>query len=1441
MQKQPEFLHQDGTSQAGRSQKALDPAYVAVDERSIQDLLIFSQQYAKELRYFNEHNEIAGDWSGFIGANNIDEIVASLNDPQQRPHLALFLTFLHLLQSARAQLNDLTRRHLEFYYREALRLTSQKGQPDQVHALVELADGQNQFLLPAGTLLKAGQDSLGNDLTYRTDEDLLANRASVASLKSLYAQKMTIGIREARETPDLVAELFPANKDLSAEGKLSDRTFMAMLAMALGTPGPGSPLPLYPQQGSVTVTLLAELDTLLAFIPASLYMPFSTFRSLMLLKLQQTQTGDEWKKVNDIIEAAGKKRDAKFTLDRSQPDNFEKNLLAALARTTFDHFFDGLPEVDDIYDLNRRRDRDDVIEFIQTSLYMSVPDFSTMMDIVEEINGRWRQVYEILRSAGRKKQLKNPAHTLQPPQIRSYDADKFAALVSRTLGTISYPNLADMPLRNFDDCNAEISKLENYFHVTAEEFVYIRAINQKQQAAQPWEWEQVYDILEDAHAEKDLADRRNALKNKRLAAGFDAMILFALGDPNPGDPLLDGKNFKALNADTDKSYIVEKLFLDPLNYSYIRTTEAKSSASDEEWSNVYTILEQAQGRKRGTQTSRAEIEKWDNLYAAADATQVQVRLDAEGETATPRWRTFGEGWSEENAQTVPGIIGFAIASPLLALAEGTRTITLTLGFREEKFDKASVENALKAPTPFQFFLSSQKEMVAVKTVSMKLMDAPFTVPGAEKPYQHALQITLSLGEQSAAVAPLTISPQIQTPWPVLQMLLADLPDDSGPTKRYRAFQGLSLEKIFLRVDISGLTTLTLQNDDSLLDAKKPFEPFGTSPVVGSSFSIAHPELCSKQLDNLTFKIDWLGAPDNFNSYYLGYQNYADPAAPAASPIASNASFQASLKLFDNRSFFEIGSVTLFDAKGITLSGAAISKVYPGYGRDTAPTIAAQVLDWQRYWRLELQTPDFQHSIYARAAAGCAAKTTPVIINAPYTPKIKRLSAGYSAFIEIDLSKTDLAPLTDRLYHIEPFGYRDLAGHDMKSGPSFLPQYNNEGELYIGIQNLKAPQSLSLLFQLAEGSANPDLARQAILWDVLDGNTWKSLQQGQLLSDTTNGLLNSGIIAFDLAPAQPGTRLPANLYWLRASIVHNTRSVGDTVAIRAQAIRATFVDQGNAPDHLAQPLAAESISGLLEPEAAVRGIQQPYSSFGGKSPELAERFYTRVSERLRHKNRALTSWDYEHLVLEAFPAIFKAKCLPVGASADPRMADVIQVIVIPDIKGKLPFDPFEPKSPADVLFQIEQYLSKQAASFAQFKVKNPSYLRLKVRLGVRLRSDANAGYYQHLLNEELQRYLAPWAYDRSAEIVFGGAINSSLIVNFVEERSYVDYVAGIKLFVSADGQHYTPYDEGNMLAPDVILVSDHAHQIDLIGEEGYEEQFFTGINYMKIELDFQVAS
>ena len=41
-------------------------------------------------------------------------------------------------------------------------------------------------------------------------------------------------------------------------------------------------------------------------------------------------------------------------------------------------------------------------------------------------------------------------------------------------------------------------------------------------------------------------------------------------------------------------------------------------------------------------------------------------------------------------------------------------------------------------------------------------------------------------------------------------------------------------------------------------------------------------------------------------------------------------------------------------------------------------------------------------------------------------------------------------------------------------------------------------------------------------------------------------------------------------------------------------------------------------------------------------------------------------------------------------------------------------------------------------------------------------------------------------------------------------------------------------------PDGVLVSAPQHEIDLISDAGYDTKNFSGINYMKIELDFVVG-
>ena len=128
-------------------------------------------------------------------------------------------------------------------------------------------------------------------------------------------------------------------------------------------------------------------------------------------------------------------------------------------------------------------------------------------------------------------------------------------------------------------------------------------------------------------------------------------------------------------------------------------------------------------------------------------------------------------------------------------------------------------------------------------------------------------------------------------------------------------------------------------------------------------------------------------------------------------------------------------------------------------------------------------------------------------------------------------------------------------------------------------------------------------------------------------------------------------------------------------------------------------------------------------------------------------------------------------------------------------------------------------------WATVSVGNPHYVAVKVRLAVRFSVTGDEDYYKEVLNDDLNRFLSPWAYQDGADIVIGGRIYANSIVDFVDRRPYVDFVANVELFRSDDGQNFSPVpapalgDPGGYFIaadrPEGILVAAREHQIDLI--------------------------
>jgi hypothetical protein len=1461
----------DGTSQRGRPLPALDPGHVAIDERNTADLLAFVQAFAEKLCYVPA-DELGDDprartWADFARHEDISiaDMAAYIAEPERftgerarwlgRPHFALLLTFLDLLGHARTQLNDLTRRHLDYYYRDILQMQPEPAQPDRAAMVFRLANRVAQVRLPAGTALQAGRDSSGVPRIYHTERELIVNRAQVASLRSVFVDRRITGIADVRQARSLTAR----------------EAFEGTLRIALGEPRSGDPIRSWEDGRPIDLDFVAGLRAVLDFTPKELFLEHHELRELMRL-VRQRDAGHEWAEINTLLGVS----------DAASRD-FAGNLARAISPEILDFAKDGLSQVDNIDDLYEHRGdkiddpdnpdepRRPVREYIEDKLRnIGYENFVKLMPLKLRIDADWAEINRLLERAGRRKRG-DQSWSLAPAGPTAFN-DNLAKALADPDG--HWRPAWPWETRSIYEYEALIRRLETHLSMSVERLdrlvAFAKGLGESSEA-EDFDWSEIDRILADAHREHVYARRRARLAGVRgtrdSVAGFDAVVTFVL---SPSGELPE-TSLLWEQARTTLAQYLDKGQLDILDH-FRQQLGDSADARRFDWPDAYRVLELAQRYVEGMPEPVARKTEWRNLYAYADA-----RAQRDAAASSPRWKTFGGLPSAaDELHPPPPVLGWALRSPMLALSQGKRTLTLTFGFAKDSFDQPSF---LRELDPKQGEVDEARLraaladalIVEVSTakgwVELAIEQATLAPGSQDNDYWSLLGVTRALAEDRPAlqlvlVADVTRDPIAPLPGmdePTLRLLLRQRWDEDAQewTTLLAPFEPLVLAAVHLRVDVDGLSKLHLQQDDRVLDPRKPFEPFGSRPVVGSRLYLSHPELIRERLEMLRFDIQWMGLPGYLADHYVN-----DPDR-----TGGGDSFKVRIALVDRNLELPLGDTALFEdeapqdkpkttrpQRSLTLADVpvALKAKSPGFAYTRRLELApdGDLRAASRYLHWELTPLDFGHTTYPSLAASKARELSVKLatntlgsgtagdyhVNPPYTPTIKRLSVAYRTSIEID--PTTPAG-TDRLLHVHPFGEAAMDAAE----PRLFPRYDQAGELYIGLRELDPtpgpPQHLSLLIQLAEGTSDPDLEPAPVSWSCLDGDGWRDLA---VLHDSTRGLINSGIVELALPSVAPSTRLPGDLYWLRVAIPRNPTSVCDTVDIRAQAVMVRFEDRGNAADHYQQPLPVGTIDRLVEPDAGVAAIEQPFTSSGGKPGERAETFYTRVSERLRHKQRALTPWDYERLVLQRFGQIYKVKCLPAGAAMDPGQVDVI---VIPDVRQLLPSDVFAPRAPANLLADIQAYLSERAPATASIRVRNAQYVPVLVRLGVRFMPGVDEGFACKQLNEDLVRFLSPWAYDEGAELTIGGRIYASTIIDFVDRRDYVDYVAEIKLFRGLDQDDFKPIPPGVEYhvatdRPDQVLVAARQHHVYVIPELGYQHTTFTGINHMKIQLDFIVG-
>jgi len=156
-----------------------------LEDKTPAQLFEFVRQYTSLVPFASDKESL---WRDFwftnvtpeqLAAFYFDATPANKILPVQQTFLLLLLG---LMETPRLLLNTVPDRHRTLYYQQLLGFKTGAIKPDTVAVSFNLKSTSKNYLLPAGTLLDAGQDAAGNTITYQTDSDLLVNNQFLNSL-----------------------------------------------------------------------------------------------------------------------------------------------------------------------------------------------------------------------------------------------------------------------------------------------------------------------------------------------------------------------------------------------------------------------------------------------------------------------------------------------------------------------------------------------------------------------------------------------------------------------------------------------------------------------------------------------------------------------------------------------------------------------------------------------------------------------------------------------------------------------------------------------------------------------------------------------------------------------------------------------------------------------------------------------------------------------------------------------------------------------------------------------------------------------------------------------------------------------------------------------------------------------------------------------------------
>jgi hypothetical protein len=862
-----------------------------------------------------------------------------------------------------------------------------------------------------------------------------------------------------------------------------------------------------------------------------------------------------------------------------------------------------------------------------------------------------------------------------------------------------------------------------------------------------------------------------------------------------------------------------------------------------------------------------------------------IQKDQQG--AMLSWDTFG---GASVSQTTEITTGFAIASPVLLLAEGTRTVTCELDF-SNTIDLNFFQAAA-------YFLSTANGWHQVTTPQV-------LEPTPAQP--NRLELILNLAPQDPPIDCYPTNPEgFSAGWPMLKIVFRSYTHPDNPPM---------LVSATINVDVKGLQTLQLYNDYGLLNTKTPYQAFGPMPLVNSSFMIGSGEIFSKQLGSLFITLTWDTLPPDFQNYYQAYNNYLQTYTTSqAAIIAASKKAQAEKNKTKGwlakagaviaKIFAPVIKLVKFAVKGVSIvikwvfsSPAAITELPDTPYNNTCFTVDFSVLGsgaWSSFTmnkynqgvpltlyqidsnctpeassadinntllfsttcipppppppdgssrccvisdtgyfgnnsitgfvpdesiqhtplklsntsssgflRMTLTGPDpgFGSALYPNVVANIALQNGFVMrkmctgpddiiasANPPFVPKLIHLSADYTASQLYSFTAQSTANVQCFVYSAAAttmvYDNTDGLADKTASGIPLFTACNYDGALFLNLTGMVVPATIDLYFQLAVSygntSGNPGCNAASNHVTIQCFFTENGIYYPvTILSDGTNGFRCSGIVTLSIgeAPGSDGV-ITSGKGLLAITVTGNMAGLGKTVFIGTNGFAVQRTGTAFLTDNTAPVLSAGSITKPVVFIPQIGTVAQFFASVGGQGSENATRMNQRVSNRMKTKDRAVSTEDFYRLIDQNFDDVFYSKAV---YTADNDMV----VYLVKAIADATDANAFLPLVTECRQLEITDFLTTRSSAFTAISVCNfaPEYVQVQAYI------DLVNGYsldgVVKAVGDALNIFLSPWIDTGGQQISIDNGISDADVISFIGTIEGVAEVVSVSFKTGPD--------------------------------------------------------